>query len=193
MDSRLENLSLSVDEEEEFVLDTGEDGSTTQSFDLCLIGRFLTNRMINFNAMKHRLASVWRLGKNSDGCEKQWRILRMQTIPGMVAANIAWITNFPTYTTKPTGSSHADGHVITSGGDNMGFKENGLEIVEDKKRRRAELFFSGHSNSMAIDSRERATVSQVAGAANKVLETSSTTDISLAGLVTRPSNSHDRH
>ena len=66
----------------------------------------------------------------------------------------------------------------------MGFKENGLEIMEDKKRRRAELFFSGHSDSMAIDSRERATVSQVAGAANKVLETSSTTDISLAG----PSN-----
>ena len=63
MDSRLENLSLSVDEEEELVLDTGEDGSTTQSFDLCLIGRFLTNRMINFNAMKHRLASVWRPGK----------------------------------------------------------------------------------------------------------------------------------
>ena len=63
MDSRLENLSLSVDEEEELVLDTGEDGSTTQSFDLCLIGRFLNDRMINFNAMKHRLASVWRPGK----------------------------------------------------------------------------------------------------------------------------------
>ncbi|RVW31876.1 Transposon TX1 uncharacterized 149 kDa protein [Vitis vinifera] len=63
MDSRLENLSLSVDEKEELVLNTGEDGSTTQSFDLCLIGRFLTDRMINFNAMKHRLASVWRLGK----------------------------------------------------------------------------------------------------------------------------------
>ena len=60
MDSRLENISLSVDEEEELVLDTGEDGSTTQSFDLCLIGRFLTDRMINFNAMKHRLANVWR-------------------------------------------------------------------------------------------------------------------------------------
>ena len=64
MDSWLENLSLLVDEEEELVLDTGENGSTTQSFDLCLIGRFLTNRMINFNAMKHRLASVWRLGKS---------------------------------------------------------------------------------------------------------------------------------
>ena len=80
-------------------------------------------------------------------------------------------------TTKPTGSSHADGHVITSRGDNMGFKENGLEIVEDKKRRRAELFFLGHSDSMAIDSGERATVSQVVVAANRVLETSSTTNI----------------
>ena len=66
----------------------------------------------------------------------------------------------------------------------MGFKENGLEIVEDKKRRRVELFFLSHSNSMAIDSGERATVSQVAVAANRVLETSSTTNISLAG----PSN-----
>ena len=63
----------------------------------------------------------------------------------------------------------------------MGFKENGLDIVEDKKRRRVELFFLSHSNSMAIDSGERATVSQVVGAANRVLETSSTTDNSLAG------------
>ncbi|KAL6313725.1 hypothetical protein AAG906_010144 [Vitis piasezkii] len=91
------------------------------------------------------------------------------------------LQTFPMCTTKPTGSSHVNGHVITSGGDNMGFKENGLEIVEDKKRRRVELFFSGHSYSMAIDSGEQAIVSQVAGAANRVLETSSTIDISLAG------------
>ena len=91
------------------------------------------------------------------------------------------LQTFPTCTTKPTGSSHTDGHVITSRGDNMGFKEDELDIVEDKKRGRAELFFSGHSDSMAIDSGERATVSQVVGAANRVLETSSTTDNSLAG------------
>ena len=402
MDSRLENLSLSVDEKEELVLNTGEDGSTTQSFDLCLNGRFLTDRMINFNAMKHRLASVWRLGKGI--CIKEinklfffflffhivdlkrvleggpWTFdthllilhhLKQGAIPiaillfhvlfwiqvydipvGSMSLNVSkqlgnfigkfvdydinnnaglwrnfmrikvlldvrqplkrwkkiqkpqgewplvhfkyerlstfcylcgmlghsekfcnklflitdgdikreWSTDlrvpvrrgseyggerwlretmensthaddseygniamgsgygsdfsiqevissesggikdfqtanrlpqilhglqtFPTCTTKPTGSSHADGHVITSRGDNMGFKENGLEIVEDKKRRRAELFFLGHSDSMAIDSGERAIVSQVAVAANRVLETSSTTNISLAG----PSN-----
>ncbi|WJZ96536.1 hypothetical protein VitviT2T_015213 [Vitis vinifera] len=292
MDSRLENLSLPVDEKEELVLNTGEDGSTTQSFDLCLNGRFLTDRMINFNAMKHRLASVWRLGKvgsmslnvgkqlgnfigkfvdydinNNAGlwrnfmrikvlldvrqplkrwkkiqkpqgewplvhfkyerlstfcylcamlghsekfCDKiffitdgdikrEWSSnLRVPVRRGSEYGGEQWLwetmensthadnseygnivmgsgygsdfsiqevissesggikdfqtanklpqilhglQTFPTCTTKPSGSSHADGHVITSGGDTMGFKENELEIVEDKKRKRVELFF----------------------------------------------------
>ena len=32
-------------------------------YDLCLVGSFLTDRNINFIAMKNRLAGLWRLGK----------------------------------------------------------------------------------------------------------------------------------
>jgi hypothetical protein len=35
---------------------------------LCLVGHFLIDRRINFNAMKNKVASLWRPGKRGKGC-----------------------------------------------------------------------------------------------------------------------------
>nr|DAD24220.1 TPA_asm: hypothetical protein HUJ06_025683 [Nelumbo nucifera] len=64
MDQHMAALSLMDEEEEELILEQG----TTESeslvrYDMCLVGRFLTDRSINFNVMKHRMASIWHLGK----------------------------------------------------------------------------------------------------------------------------------
>lgn len=63
MDSLLADLSLSKDEDEELVLDSSNLDRNPELFDYCLVGTFLTDRTINFNIMKHRLASIWRPGK----------------------------------------------------------------------------------------------------------------------------------
>lgn len=63
MDSLLAELSLSKDEDEELILDPVNLGQNPEFSDFCLVGTFLTERTINFNIMKHRLASIWRPGK----------------------------------------------------------------------------------------------------------------------------------
>ena len=60
IEERLANLSLSADEEEELTLDVGENRSARQ---YCDLGSFLMDRQINYTAMKHCLASLWRPGK----------------------------------------------------------------------------------------------------------------------------------
>ncbi|KAK6143054.1 hypothetical protein DH2020_023402 [Rehmannia glutinosa] len=47
-------------EDEGFILEEGENESTKEDFELCLLGHFLTDRSINFLIMKNRLANVWR-------------------------------------------------------------------------------------------------------------------------------------
>lgn len=63
MEVPMAGLSLSVDEDEELVLDIESEETITEFSEFCLVGRFLTDRHVNFNAMKHRLASIWRPGK----------------------------------------------------------------------------------------------------------------------------------
>lgn len=56
-------LSLDEEDEEGFVVANGEIQTCTT---YVLIGQFLTERNINFNAMKNVIASLWRPGGNGD-------------------------------------------------------------------------------------------------------------------------------
>lgn len=57
------DLSLSVDEDEELLIDSDSLEQQSEFSDLCLIGRLLTDRPVNFMAMKTRMADIWRPGK----------------------------------------------------------------------------------------------------------------------------------
>ena len=58
MEAQLEQLSLSNDEEGELWIESIVAKNTVQQIDLCLVGRFLSDRMINVNAMKHRSSTA---------------------------------------------------------------------------------------------------------------------------------------
>lgn len=45
-----------MEDEEELVLENVDSDTTVQSYDLCLAGRFLTDRSINFNATRNKVA-----------------------------------------------------------------------------------------------------------------------------------------
>ncbi|KAL8548640.1 hypothetical protein ACS0TY_007795 [Phlomoides rotata] len=61
MDSLLEKLSLSVEEDDELELEFGDSSLATLGLmEFCLVGHFLTEQPINFNLMKSRMAYVWR-------------------------------------------------------------------------------------------------------------------------------------
>lgn len=63
MESQLDDLSLHQEEEDGFVFDDGSLGNQNSLFDFCAIGRFLTDRSLNFNAMKGMITSIWRPAK----------------------------------------------------------------------------------------------------------------------------------
>ncbi|XP_075489138.1 uncharacterized protein LOC142527993 [Primulina tabacum] len=63
MERLMENLTLSTDEDEEIIIEENSTHQKSSDLEFCLIGRFLTDRSINFNAMKNRMASIWRPGK----------------------------------------------------------------------------------------------------------------------------------
>ncbi|KAL9411498.1 hypothetical protein AB3S75_045157 [Citrus x aurantiifolia] len=59
---------MAIEEEEESGLivegdDVEEGGETKIDFRYCLVGRFLTDKVINFSAMKNTMASLWHPGK----------------------------------------------------------------------------------------------------------------------------------
>lgn len=54
------NLSLSADEEDGLIIAPSESDKHSPKSELWLVGRLLTDRSINFGAMKNRLADVWR-------------------------------------------------------------------------------------------------------------------------------------
>ncbi|XVF75625.1 hypothetical protein PTKIN_Ptkin13bG0201800 [Pterospermum kingtungense] len=63
MEAMLEGLSLMREEDEELVLELGTDHPYFEFLDLCLVGQFLTDRSVNFNVMRTRMAEVWRPGR----------------------------------------------------------------------------------------------------------------------------------
>ncbi|KAM6563556.1 hypothetical protein CsatB_023554 [Cannabis sativa] len=56
---------IQLEEEEEGVLITGESEEEEQAFDdrWCLVGKFLTGRTIDFDAMRYMMASLWQPGR----------------------------------------------------------------------------------------------------------------------------------
>ncbi|XP_030510643.2 uncharacterized protein LOC115725309 [Cannabis sativa] len=56
---------ISLEDEEEGVLIGGDDVSEELPFDdrWCLVGKFLTGRAVDFDAMRHLMASLWQPGK----------------------------------------------------------------------------------------------------------------------------------
>ena len=58
MEDQVAKLSLNDEEEEE--LPIHGDHTAPKGLKLCLIGRFLIDKNVNFVAMKHRLADLWR-------------------------------------------------------------------------------------------------------------------------------------
>ncbi|KAL8507176.1 hypothetical protein ACS0TY_017906 [Phlomoides rotata] len=64
MDTLLEKLSLSVEEDDELEIVYGDSSLATPGLmEFCLVGHFLTELSINFNLMKSRMASIWRIKK----------------------------------------------------------------------------------------------------------------------------------
>ena len=63
MDLSLADLSLSQGEIEVLSLEGVDDVGGEETFELSLVGRFLTDRSINFNFMRDRLSHLWRPGK----------------------------------------------------------------------------------------------------------------------------------
>ncbi|KAL8548451.1 hypothetical protein ACS0TY_007670 [Phlomoides rotata] len=61
MENLLENLNLSVEEDDELIV--REEGVECDSVDadLCLVGRFLTDQCMNFALTRSRLATIWKL------------------------------------------------------------------------------------------------------------------------------------
>ena len=58
--SRRMNVDL---EEEGLVIEDVDLDVQTEDFRWCLVGRILTDKVVNFGAMKNTLASLWRLVK----------------------------------------------------------------------------------------------------------------------------------
>ena len=59
MDIHMESLSLSVDEDDELQIESMDVESPDEFSEFRLIGRFLTDKTMNFNAMRHRMAGLW--------------------------------------------------------------------------------------------------------------------------------------
>lgn len=54
------NLSLNNDDEEGLILEGVPEATNTEGLNRCLVGRFVTNKKVNFMAMQDTLASIWR-------------------------------------------------------------------------------------------------------------------------------------
>lgn len=57
--AQMANLDIDEKENESFVLD-GDIEEVINMYELCLVGRFLTEKTINMRAMKSKMADVWK-------------------------------------------------------------------------------------------------------------------------------------
>ena len=62
MDSDLGKLSITREDQDELVWDESDDIDSTLN-DYCLVGKFLTDKTLDFTAMCNRLINLWRPGK----------------------------------------------------------------------------------------------------------------------------------
>ncbi|KAK6147743.1 hypothetical protein DH2020_018655 [Rehmannia glutinosa] len=53
-------MQLEEEEEGGLLIENTDDGAETQDLRWCLVGRFLSDRQVNFLAMKNTLAAIWR-------------------------------------------------------------------------------------------------------------------------------------
>ncbi|KAL8481624.1 hypothetical protein ACS0TY_027940 [Phlomoides rotata] len=60
MESLLDNLNLSVEEDDELVIGVEDNSDEGGDITLCLVGRFLTKQNVNFNIIQSRLAVIWK-------------------------------------------------------------------------------------------------------------------------------------
>ena len=66
MNTAYDHMSLEEEEEGGLIVeghDVNDRGQVKFDFRHCLVGRFLTDKVINFPAMKNTMASLWRPGK----------------------------------------------------------------------------------------------------------------------------------
>lgn len=59
IDEQMGNLNVDNEENEDLVL-AGDIEEEIDMYELCLVGRFLTEKNINTRAMKFKLADVWK-------------------------------------------------------------------------------------------------------------------------------------
>ena len=59
VEMQLANIDIDNEENEELVFEEGVEQETNR-FDLCLVGRFLTEKGINTRVMRTKLADIWR-------------------------------------------------------------------------------------------------------------------------------------
>lgn len=60
MEKSLADLSLSVEEEEDLLIDPSNLEHHIDSSTICLVGRFLQTKPIHFQSMQNRMAEIWR-------------------------------------------------------------------------------------------------------------------------------------
>ncbi|KAL8136157.1 hypothetical protein AgCh_010670 [Apium graveolens] len=70
---------FSLDDEEQEELNYAEDSKVLSEIDMrwCLVGKFLTNSSIDFQAMQHKLALLWRPGKDPSILKTSQSFLRL--------------------------------------------------------------------------------------------------------------------
>ncbi|XVF41904.1 hypothetical protein PTKIN_Ptkin01aG0318000 [Pterospermum kingtungense] len=83
MDGCLEGLSLSDDEDDELQLELRDSHSQPKHLEFCLVGPFLTDKAINFNVMRNRMASIWRPTKGVNIKEIESQLYLFQFFHGM--------------------------------------------------------------------------------------------------------------
>ncbi|KAL8529801.1 hypothetical protein ACS0TY_007024 [Phlomoides rotata] len=61
METLRADFKASLEEEKELILENTMGEESHHATDFCVVGRFLTNHVININAMKNMLADIWKL------------------------------------------------------------------------------------------------------------------------------------
>lgn len=59
----MRELSLVEEEEDGLVFDVEQSEGNNKELELCLVGRFIIEKVLRVSIMKERMANIWRLGK----------------------------------------------------------------------------------------------------------------------------------